>query len=695
MSLQRLLFGAVLAAILAGGCSDGDSEPAAEKSCSPACGPCEICDETTLECKSACGADTTCEHGACVPVQAAGCSPACDPCEVCDTSAAPKCVSLCGQGATCDTAKQQCVPLACEPPCAAGSACEMGTCKPVAAVQCTPACGKCEACDTSGTIPKCVDLCGAGATCDDSASQCIAIDTFHENAPALQGPFASGYQVTAACVTCHPSAAQEFMATIHWKWKGPTPQLVSATDLKTVLNPGNIGKATLINNFCVGVASNEKRCDQCHAGYGGDPDGTKPQKSARAYAAYNPADSTSDSSIPLANRVDCLVCHADPATGYAKDPKNFGNPLPTLDLSKIAKRLVKPTRANCGSCHFYAGGGDNVKLMGSSLKDPGKDADVHMGKGMTCADCHAMPGHKFKGAGVHTPANDGRAACSDCHGMTPHAKLGDGKQLDDHVTRVACQTCHIPAFSRTQFAKMDWDWSTAGDNGKGSAGVVTTKVNEAGQPDPNGTPVTTYDYMKGSFVWKRNVRPAYAWYNGQMTHQLIGDKADFTQLGLDPNDDSKRINLGMPVGSLADPKAKIHPFKLFRGRQAVYVDGASSFVVNPNVFGPGSLWAVVQAPGYSYDSTAMQGLWSTALTKGAQLAGQVSSSTTLSPFDSTSGKGWAFRYTKLYMDLNHEVSPKAKALGANGTCSDCHSATPKVPVCELYAGASKKPWGCP
>ena len=49
---------------------------------------------------------------------------------------------------------------------------------------------------------------------------------------------------------------------------------------------------------------------------------------------------------------------------------------------------------------------------------------------------------------------------------------------------------------------------------------------------------------------------------------------------------------GEPVGDATN--GKIMPFKLMRGRQAVYVDGANGFVINPNVFGPGSFWGVVQ-----------------------------------------------------------------------------------------------------
>ncbi|MEZ4222909.1 MAG: hypothetical protein R3B13_18345 [Polyangiaceae bacterium] len=695
MNAKNILLFSVIAAAIAAGCSDGESDA----SCADFCGPGATCVDGScvpLACDPACQPGMACENGSCVPIGDVSCDPACGPCQSCDsTGTTPQCKDLCGTGSQCDTTANQCLPIACDPACGPGTACENGTCKPVEAISCKPACGACETCDTAGATPECKKVCGSGTTCDAALNACITTEKFHAQAPELAGPFATGYEVTKACVGCHQDSAKDFMATIHWKWAGPTPQMVDAKDLTTTVNPGDIGKTKLINNFCVGVVSNEKRCDQCHAGYGGDPDTNKPQKSARYYMKFDMTDTTADSSIPLEQRVDCLVCHANPKTGYAKDPKTFGNPLASLDLSKTARDLVKPTRENCGSCHFYAGGGDNVKLMGSSLKNPSPSVDVHMGNGMSCSSCHAAPGHKFKGAGVHTPANDGRASCSDCHGATPHKNLSNGSQLDTHAQRIACQTCHIPAFSRTQFAKVNWDWATAGDNTQGVNGVVSTKVNDMGVADPNGTAVTTYDFMKGSFVWKRNVKPAYAWYDGRMMHLTTDDKSDFTTLGLDPNDESKRIVIGRPIGVQSDTKAKIHPFKLMLGRQAVYIDGAQSFIANPNVFGPGSLWGIITAAGWTYSPSAMQNTWSTTLSKGAQAAGQVASGTSLAPFDGT--KGWDFRYTKLYMDLNHEVAPKAQALGASGACADCHSATPKIPMCELYATATTKPWGlsCP
>ena len=626
------------------------------------------------------------------------------------SSSSKTCSDFCGAGNAC--VNDQCVPIACNPACGPGTACEMGACVPVEAVTCTAAYPGCASCNTSLATPAWEGLCGTDTACDAATDTCVPVTkTLHATLTQpgfpLAGPFPDGYSVTAACVQCHATQAADVMATAHWTWAGPTPDLVSWIDQLTPENPGNVGKVNLLNNFCVGVPSNEKRCDQCHAGYGGDPDATKPQKSARAYTV-------ADSSIPLQDRVDCLVCHADPAK-YSKNPKDFGRPNPTVDLAAVVANVTLPSRANCGACHFYAGGGDNVKLMGSGLKNPAETTDVHMGRGMTCSDCHAGPGHTFRGSGVHVPTHTERASCTDCHTSTPHAGhvAYVGTAYDVHVAKIACQTCHIPLFSKTQFAKMDWDWSTAGDNktcagtpGTCSAtGTVVTKVNDAGDPDPSSTSsVTVYDYIKGNFHWMRNVVPAYRWSNGKSTHVATFDRADLTELGVS-TDDANRITLGEPVGTQAD--GKIMPFKLMRGRQAMYVDGANGFVINPNVFGPGSFWGVVQAPGYDFttyqfdaDTAAGQPsvdkLWGKVFATGAIAAGQKPAGTApFAKFDpaNPTAPGWAWRYTKLYMDMNHEVAPKAQALGSlsGGGCADCHAASPRIPICQLYPDPATRP----
>lgn len=61
---------------------------------------------------------------------------------------------------------------------------------------------------------------------------------------------------------------------------------------------------------------------------------------------------------------------------------------------------VGPTSAEtCGSCHFYGGGGDNVKHgdLSSALVDTALALDVHMaadGADLGCTDCHVGSAHR-------------------------------------------------------------------------------------------------------------------------------------------------------------------------------------------------------------------------------------------------------------------------------------------------------------
>ena len=72
-------------------------------------------------------------------------------------------------------------------------------------------------------------------------------------------------------------------------------------------------------------------------------------------------------------------------------------------------------------------------------------------------------------------------------------------------------------------------------------------------------------------------------------------------------------------------------------------------------------------------------LLSTDFTTGALKAGQIASGVTLERFDGVTGKGWDWRFTQMYMDLNHEVAPKANALG----CAACHGSAPIMDFTQL------------
>ena len=109
--------------------------------------------------------------------------------------------------------------------------------------------------------------------------------------------------------------------------------------------------------------------------------------------------------------MDCLVCHDTTGT-YQKFPTGAGYPVlgeakefppgsgkiwEPVDLVAIAQTVGLPDRDNCGSCHFYGGGGDGVKHgdMDDSLAVPDRELDVHMdavGEDFSCATCHGSDG---------------------------------------------------------------------------------------------------------------------------------------------------------------------------------------------------------------------------------------------------------------------------------------------------------------
>ena len=402
-----------------------------------------------------------------------------------------------------------------------------------------------------------------------------------DHAPFFDAPFEDGPAVTKACLECHPESSKEVMATSHWSWKGEHAQV-----------PGHegqvrIGKANLINNFCIGVQPNIETCSSCHAGYGWKDD---------TFDFENEA------------LVDCLVCHDQSAT-YAKT--NGGLPAEGVDLLESAKSVGRPTRSNCGQCHFDGGGGDAVKHgdLDRTLMFPTERIDVHMGRhDFACVDCHRAPDHDIQGRSMSVGVGDGnRVYCTDCHDDAPHGN----ERLDAHTEAVACMTCHVPQMAVETPTKMWWDWSTAGQD----------------RPDED-----PHHYLKkkGSFEYAAEVSPEYYWYNGLSTRYLLGDPVD--PEGVTP--------MNEPLGSINDPTAKIWPFKVHRGKQ-IY-DARNGYFMVPKTAGEGGYWA-------EFD-------WDQALRLGAETTGL--------PYSGA----YAFAETIMYWPLAHMVPPKEESLG----CRDCH-----------------------
>ncbi|MBK5965737.1 cytochrome C [Thiocystis minor] len=363
----------------------------------------------------------------------------------------------------------------------------------------------------------------------------------HSKFEALKQPFASGPEVTKACLSCHTETGQHFMKNIHWTWERRNPDTGQL-----------LGKKHLVNNFCTNARGNEGMCAQCHAGYGWKDEN------------FDFSDETN---------IDCLVCHDTTGT-YYKTPNSAGSPAcsvmfegkPAIDLALVAQSVDLPERANCGTCHFNGGGGDNVKHgdLSSALKNPPRKLDVHMGVdglNFACTACHVTKSHVWAGSRYEIAAKDHEgvgkpgqrrdvATCESCHGLEPHPvdSLAAFKR-NDHVSSVACQTCHIPEFARGGVATMtDWDWRTAGKTRNGEG------YHEHGYTQGNGEHRYTYKSIKGDFTYGENIVPLYRWFDGQMNYTTIDTKFDVNQ-AVAINDFS---------GSREDGDSRIWPFKQMR-----------------------------------------------------------------------------------------------------------------------------------
>ena len=442
----------------------------------------------------------------------------------------------------------------------------------------------------------------------------------HSKFKELQQVFQSGPEVTKACLRCHTEAAGQIHRTKHWKWE--------------YLNPDTqqrLGKKTILNNFCISIASNYASCTSCHVGYGWKDAGFD---------------------FKSQENVDCLACH-DTTGNYRKPPGFAGNPvvkdteyppgsgkiLKAVDLAKVAQKVGKSSRDTCGACHFFGGGGDGVKHgdLDSSMAAPDKELDVHMdasGLDFTCATCHKASSHDVagsrytptaqdkKGAHLRGKADNGNpATCVSCHGNGPHEKA----RLNQHTAKIACQTCHIPSYARGGIAtKMTWDWSTAGQRDAEGKHIV--------KKDAKGRII--YESRKGDFTLAENVKPEYAWFNGHVEYTLLTDKIEKTE---------QRTRINKLGGSPADGKSMIWPFKVFRGSQPY--DPVNKTLITPHTTGN--------------DDT---GFWKNLVWEKAIPVGMKDSG---APY---SGK-FEFIKTEMSWPITHMVAAKEKALG----CAECHS----------------------
>ncbi len=355
----------------------------------------------------------------------------------------------------------------------------------------------------------------------------------HSQFPELQKVFTTPQEVTEACNVCHTETHKEVMASSHWNWE--RAGYIEGRGIAF------IGKKNILNNYCIGSQTNEQACAKCHIGFG--------MSNSDEYDYNNPSN------------VDCMVCHDNSET-YLKGSSMAGLPDRTVNLTAVAQNVGMPRKINCGACHFYSGGGNNVKHgdLEEAQMNCNRDIDVHMassGIDMQCVDCHTATNHQMKGR-LYSVSSDNlnRATCEQCHTATPHLD----NRLNTHTARIACQTCHIPEYAKVNSTKMAWSWSKAGEL-------------KDGKPFHTEDSLGNENYMsiKGEFVWKRNLKPDYVWFNGTANHYLVGDTIT-----------SVPVKINQLNGSHSDLNAKIVPVKISRGDQ-IY-DKKYNYLIVPKLY---------------------------------------------------------------------------------------------------------------
>ncbi len=366
------------------------------------------------------------------------------------------------------------------------------------------------------------------------------------------------YEGTKTCLKCHMKEAKDIFHSVHYQWKGETPNTIG-------LDGKLHGKINDINDFCTNPGTsrldlvvNSKGkviadgCGKCHIGFG-----------------MKPSEKMSEAQL---ENIDCLMCHAP---GYSRKLVRQENgklkwvPKDDPELVTIrAKNVRKASAQMCLRCHAGAGGDTNYKRgdMESAHFEADDTIDVHFAADMACTECHTTRNHRIAGRGVDMPDTDlvgVKVACENCHENDPH----DSAILNKHAKTVYCTVCHIPDFARVDATDMARDWRKLEQNPK----------NEK------------YDEH---VELKKHVRPVYTWWNGKTIFQDANKPIEAVK-GI--------VHMAYPDGSINDPNARIYAFKRHTSMMPVLKKSNLLLPVAPDVaFKTGDINKSVIAGALSY-----------------------------------------------------------------------------------------------
>ena len=277
----------------------------------------------------------------------------------------------------------------------------------------------------------------------------------------MAGPYADGSAVTAACLECHESAASGNHATTHWTWESE-PVLLPGRDA-----PVTVGRRTETNNFCIGIQGSWTGCTKCHTGYGWE-----------------------DASFDFQQEITWIAWSAPTRASTARARRATGRG----SSADAAGSVRRPTRQNCGSCHFGGGGGtpSGMATWTRASTTPTRRSTSTWGGWASRCDCHAGDNHQITGHMISVSQVKDELACTNCRESWRPGSAD--ARLNAPLTPYLPDLPH----PRRRAAPCDED----------GLGLVDGRQDLPEDPH-------VYLKIKGSFVYEHDFKPTYAWWKWQ------------------------------------------------------------------------------------------------------------------------------------------------------------------------------------